>query len=72
MAIVSPAFHETPGALRNDGRSAGRAVVEPLVVFAAGTGLRPEEWLALSRRNVDRSGRAVTVRPTFSSGESAA
>jgi integrase len=39
----------------------------PLVVFAAGTGLRPEEWLSLSRRDVDRE--AVTVRRTFSGGE---
>jgi integrase len=39
----------------------------PLVVFAAGTGLRPEEWLALSRRDVDNE--AVTVRRTFSGGE---
>jgi integrase len=40
-----------------------------LVVFAAGAGLRPEEWIGLSRRDVDRTGRAVTVRRTFSSGE---
>jgi integrase len=39
----------------------------PLVVFAAGTGLRPEEWLALSRRDLDRE--AVTVRRTFSGGD---
>jgi integrase len=39
----------------------------PLVLFAAGTGLRPEEWLALSRRDVDRD--AITVRRTFSGGE---
>jgi integrase len=36
-------------------------------IFAAGTGLRPEEWLALSRRDVDRE--AVTIRRTFSGGE---
>jgi Phage integrase family len=36
-------------------------------IFAAGTGLRPEEWLALERRDVDRE--AVTVRRTFSGGE---
>jgi integrase len=36
-------------------------------IFAAGTGLRPEEWRALSRRDVD--GEAVTVRRTFSGGE---
>jgi integrase len=36
-------------------------------IFAAGTGLRPEEWLALGRRDVDRE--AVTVRRTFSGSE---
>src|SRR4029453_116293 len=36
-------------------------------IFAAGTGLRPEEWLALSSRDVDRE--AVTVHRTFSGGE---
>src|SRR5512132_583755 len=36
-------------------------------IFAAGTGLRPEEWLALARRDVDRE--AVTVRRTWSGGE---
>jgi len=36
----------------------------PLVLFVAGTGLRPEEWLALERRDVERE--VVHVRRTFS------
>jgi integrase len=41
----------------------------PLPAFAAATGLRPEEWQALERRDVDRNGRVLTVRSTVSSGE---
>jgi integrase len=41
----------------------------PLPAFAAATGLRPEEWLALERRDVDRSAGIVNVRRTVSDGE---
>jgi integrase len=41
----------------------------PLPVFAASVGLRPEEWVAFERRDVDRHARVLTVRRTISSGE---
>jgi integrase len=44
------------------------AVFGPLVVFAAETGLRTNEWVALERRDVDRQGRAVVVQRRFSDG----
>jgi integrase len=40
-----------------------------LVSFAAATGLRPEEWIALERADVDRRARIVTVRRTAANGE---
>ena len=40
-----------------------------LSAFAAATGLQPEEWGALERRDVDRHGGVLTVRRTISSGE---
>jgi integrase len=43
-------------------------VFGPLVVFAAETGLRTNEWVALERRDVDRQGRAVVVQRRFADG----
>lgn len=37
--------------------------------FAAATGLRPEEWQALERRDIDRRTGVLNVRRTVSSGE---
>jgi integrase len=42
---------------------------EPLPAFAAATGLRPEEWAALERRDVDRAGGIATVRRSVSDGD---
>lgn len=40
----------------------------PLVIFAAATGLRPGEWLALEHRDIDRDARVVYVRRTLRNG----
>ena len=40
----------------------------PLVVFAAETGLRTNEWAALERRDIDQAGRAVAVQRRVSDG----
>lgn len=41
----------------------------PLPAFAATTGLRPEEWTALERRDIDRAGAVLTVARTVSGGD---
>jgi integrase len=38
-------------------------------IFAGGTGLRPEEWIALERRDVDREHRVVSVQRVFANGK---
>jgi integrase len=40
-----------------------------LPIFAAATGLRPQEWQALERRDIDRHHGVVNVRRTVSSGD---
>src|ERR687888_245400 len=41
----------------------------PMILFAAATGLRPAEWIALERLDVDREERVVLVRCSFTRGE---
>jgi hypothetical protein len=43
-------------------------VFGPLVVFAAETGLRTNEWTATERRDIDRSGPAVVVQRRYADG----
>jgi integrase len=40
----------------------------PMVLFAAATGMRPGEWVALERRDIDRDGRVAYVRRSYSKG----
>jgi integrase len=41
----------------------------PMILFAAATGLRPAEWIALEKRDVDREERVVYVRRSFTKRE---
>ena len=38
------------------------------MIFAAATGLRPGEWIALEQRDIDRAARVVYVRRAFRNG----
>jgi hypothetical protein len=42
----------------------------PMVVFAAETELRTNEWIALERRDLDRAGQAITVQRRYAGGVS--
>ena len=41
----------------------------PMILFAAATGLRPAEWIALEKRDIDRKEQVVYVRRSFTRGE---
>ena len=40
----------------------------PMIQFASATGMRPEEWIAIERQDVDRAGRVVRVARTHVEG----
>ncbi len=43
----------------------------PMVLFAAATGLRPGEWIALEQRDIDQQARVVYVRRAYRNGRRA-
>src|SRR6266545_13345 len=49
-------------------RRASRARHRAMVIFAAATGLRPAEWLALEWRDIDLEARVVYVHRSFTKG----
>jgi integrase len=45
-----------------------RSRLGPMVLFAAATGMRPGEWVALEHRDIDRDARVAFVQRSFSKG----
>jgi integrase len=62
-----PTF-EAIGELESVGKELSPTLA-PLPVFVALTGLRPEEWLALERGDVDRTAGVVHVRRVYTDGQ---
>ena len=68
---AAAAHRETPvrvvgGARGGRGRLGPR--LGPMVLFAAATGMRPGEWVALEHRDIDHDGRVAYVHRSFSKG----
>jgi integrase len=40
----------------------------PMIIFAAATGIRPAEWIAFEKRDIDREGRVAYIRRSFTKG----
>jgi integrase len=66
--VVEPELRGEPKALPDIGMKMTCAY-RSLPMFAAATGLGPEELFALGRRHVDRRARVLTVMQTLSEGE---
>jgi integrase len=75
-ALAGPRRQPPPRPIRTYRLDELRAIAEELPpmyaslpALAAATGLRPEEWLALERRDIDRAARVINVLRTASGGE---